>query len=252
MDKRRVLMDEPMWKISHLDEVSSTNDIAKELASDGCDEGTVVIAGIQTSGRGRLSRRWISPKGGLWFSIILRPQMLPEESNLLNVLASVSICKVIRNKFNLNTVIKWPNDILIEEKKVCGILIENSVTSGQIEYSVIGIGLNTNIDNSYFSEELNATSLNSEVNREINNENLLKHILSEIKLSYDKLRRGEIDSLLNEWVEMNCLIGKMVKVYDESRVIVGKAMDVDDSGNLIVNTKNGDIHKISSASIKIV
>ncbi|MBD3206459.1 biotin--[acetyl-CoA-carboxylase] ligase [Candidatus Bathyarchaeota archaeon] len=246
------MMDELIWKISHLDELSSTNDIAKELASDGCDEGTVVIAGIQTSGRGRLSRRWISPKGGLWFSIILRPQMLPEESNLLNVLASVSICKVIRNKFNLNTVIKWPNDILIEEKKVCGILIENSVTSGQIEYSVIGIGINTNIDNSYFSEELNATSLNSEVNREINNENLLKHILSEIKLSYDNLRRGEITSLLNEWVEMNCLIGKMVKAYDESRVIVGKAIDVDDSGNLIVNTKNGDIHKISSASIKIV
>lgn len=245
-------MDELIWKISHLDELSSTNDIAKELASDGCDEGTVVIAGIQTSGRGRLSRRWISPKGGLWFSIILRPQMLPEESNLLNVLASVSISKVIRNKFNLNTEIKWPNDILIEEKKVCGILIENSVTSGQIGYSVMGIGINTNIDNSYFSEELNATSLNSEVNREIDNENLLKHILSEIKLSYDNLRHGEITSLLNEWKEMNCLIGKMVKAYDESRVIVGKAIDVDDSGNLIVNTKNGDMHRISSASIKIV
>lgn len=245
-------MDELLWRIWRLDEVSSTNDIAKELASDGCDEGTVVIAGIQTSGRGRLSRRWISPQGGLWFSIILRPQMLPGDFNLLNVLASVSICKVIRNKFNINAEIKWPNDILIEEKKVCGILIENSVTSGQSEYSVIGIGINTNIDNSYFSEELNATSLNSEVNREIDNENLLKHILSGIKLSYDNLKRGETASLLNEWKEMNCLIGKMVKAYDESKVIVGKAIAVDDSGNLVVNTKNGDIHIFTSASIKIV
>ena len=248
------IMDELSWKISRLNEVSSTNDIAKTLAFNGCEEGTVVLAQRQTSGRGRLSRKWISPEGGLWFSIILRPKMLLEDSNLLNVLAPVPICRVIRDKLGLNAAIKWPNDILIDGKKVCGILIENSIMSGKFEFSVIGVGINTNICPLSLPRELEdkATSLKYELNQEIDNDKFLESILSEIGLYYNIFRTGELDSLLNEWKELSCVLGQEIMAYSEGESLDGKALDIDDKGNLIIQINNGDIRRISSASIRIV
>lgn len=166
-------------RIEKIKTISSTNQKAKELAQKGAEPWTVVVADEQTAGYGKEKVSWFSPKGGLYFSIIL-PKSQIEDLQTLTVLAAFIIAKTIKNNFSLEPLIKLPNDVLIKQKKVAGILTEN-IIGKEIKTSVIGIGLNTNIDR--FPEELEkiATSLKIESGKEVDNKNFLEQILKELK-----------------------------------------------------------------------
>ena len=166
-------------EIKYFAEITSTNEVAKELASRGAEEGTVVLAETQTQGKGRLGRRWLSPKGGVWFSVILRPRISAKYSYQLTFMTAVAVAKTIRKLFKLNAEIKWPNDVLVNERKVCGILTETSTRGDAIDFAVVGIGVNANVDLASFPKNLRAsvTSLEAEVKGEVEREGLLCALL---------------------------------------------------------------------------
>jgi len=241
------------WKISKHLEITSTNDIAKKLASEGAREGTVIVAQRQTGGRGRFGKKWVSPVGGLWFSIILRPKIRPQEINLLTFLASVSVCNIINQSLRTRSSIKWPNDILLDEKKVCGILTETAICSGSLEYVVIGIGINTNNRVYLFPEDLrkNSTSLIEITGEEIDNKALLTRLLREIEDYYRILKVGNYNRILRDWKKHCCLLGKEITIHENGETFTGEAIDVDYQGALLIKLEDGSIRKILSASIEL-
>ncbi len=173
-------------EIYHFKEVTSTNDIAKELAIKGAKEGTIVIAETQSRGRGRMTRKWISPEGGIWFSIVLRPKVEPKETLKLNLRVATVAAKVINSMFKLRADVKWPNDIIINGKKVCGILTEMSTRGDTVDFVIIGIGINANISLHSFPKHLrkSLTSLRKELKKDVDREKLLTALLEEFEQYY--------------------------------------------------------------------
>ena len=232
--------------------IHSTNDIAKELASKGVEAGTVVISEKQSNGRGRLSRRWLSPAGGLWFSIILKPKIEPNELFKLTFLTAVVVVRTLRKKFKLNAQIKWPNDVLINGKKVCGILSEIITSlSGLINFVIVGIGINANIDLKTFPKHLqfSVTSIRSELKKEIDREDFLCALLTELENYYYLLIHGSFDSILEEWKDLNCTLDAYVEVEGLDGVIKGQAIDVDKDGALMIKLENGSMKRVISGDV---
>ncbi len=239
--------------IRHFHEVSSTNDVAKELAANGSEEGTVVVAETQTRGRGRIGRRWVSPEGGIWFSIVLRPDVTPTDALKLTLTAAVAVARAIRETLELKAEIKWPNDILIGERKVCGILTEMSTRGQTVDFVTLGIGINANVDIDPFPENLRAslTSLRTELKREVNRERLLQALLEELENQYKIFIQQGFGQILKEWKNLATFLGSHVEVavYDEK--ISGFATDVDHNGALLIKTKNGIIRKVTSGDVTL-
>lgn len=232
--------------------ITSTNDKAKELAYNGAETGTVVISEKQSNGRGRLNRRWLSPEGGLWFSIILKPKIEPNELFKLTFLTAVVVVRTLRKKFKLNAQIKWPNDVLINGKKVCGVLSEIITSlSGYINFVIVGIGINTNIDLNSFPKHLqfSVTSISSELKKEIDAENFLCTLLTELENYYFLLMNGSFDSILEEWKELNCILDTYVEVERLDGTIKGTAVDVDKDGALLIKLENGSVNRIISGDV---
>jgi len=169
-------------------EVTSTNDMAKELAIKGAKEGTMVIAETQSRGRGRLGRKWVSPEGGIWFSVILRPKVDPEDALKLTLMAAAVVAKVISDMFKLEAEVKWPNDVIINGKKVCGILTEMSTKGGLVDFVVIGVGINANIDLDSFPKHLRKflTSLKEELRENIDRKRFLCALLEKFEQCYKR------------------------------------------------------------------
>ncbi|MDD5098378.1 MAG: biotin--[acetyl-CoA-carboxylase] ligase [Candidatus Pacebacteria bacterium] len=175
-------------EIRHFKSVSSTSDKAKELANAGYIPWTTIVAEEQTDGHGRKGEAWFSPKGGLYFSVIL-PKNSIDDLQTITILAAFKVAKTIKESFGLEPMIKLPNDVLINDKKFCGILTENIIIGDKVKLSVIGIGINTNIDK--FPESLKdiATSVKIEANREIDNQILLNKILEELKNQFNTINQ---------------------------------------------------------------
>jgi len=230
-------------RIIYFDTIDSTNNYAKELVHKQTDEGTVVIAGIQTKGRGRKERQWISPEGGLWFSIVLYPNIPPYHGMLVTMMISASIANAIKKVVGIEPVIKWPNDLLINNKKVCGILTELDAEMDKINYCVVGIGINVNNN---IEDEIKdiATSIRIE-NNSISKVELLKQILCEIDENYKKLISKNIKYIRDLWFSYSNIIGKKISVKLEDNVFEGIVKDIDDSGCLIVDTADGEVRVIS-------
>ncbi|MFQ6075539.1 MAG: biotin--[acetyl-CoA-carboxylase] ligase [Candidatus Bathyarchaeia archaeon] len=229
-------------------DVTSTNDLAKELASEGAGEGVVVISEKQSSGRGRLGRKWISPEGGIYFSVILRPKMRPKEALKLTFLTAVAVVKAIRKTVKLNARIKWPNDVLINGKKVCGILTEMSTSRGLIDFAVIGVGINANIDVNSLPSPLRSTStsLMEEMRGEVERERLLRVLLTELENYYTMFTEGGFDLILGEWRDLNCVLGAYVEVVGLEGTVEGRAVDVDGDGALMIELEDGTIRRVIS------
>jgi BirA family biotin operon repressor/biotin-[acetyl-CoA-carboxylase] ligase len=225
-------------RIHYFLEVSSTMDAARELAKNGAGEGTIVIAEAQTRGRGRLSREWISPAGGIYFTIVLRPRISPAYAPKINLMASVAVAATIRKLFELKAELKWPNDVLIEGRKVCGILAEMDAEMDAVNFVNIGIGINAN--NSIPQFERKVTSLKSELGREISRKELLSALLTEIEQWQPLLMDAD---LLEEWKKLSVTLNKDVRILAPGEVIVGKAIDIDTTGSLIIKAKNGSVKK---------
>ena len=225
-------------KIHHFQEISSTMDVARELARKGAQEGTIVIAETQSQGRGRLSREWFSPKGGIYFTIILRPKISPINAPRLNLMASVAVAKAIRKLFGLKAELKWPNDVLIAGRKVCGILAEMEAEIDAVNFVNLGVGINANFSVSQFEER--ATSLQDELGREVSRREFLNSVLTEIDKQQSSLIRVD---LLEEWKNLSATLNKDVRIIAPGEEITGRAIDIDTDGALVVKDKDGSLRR---------
>ena len=234
-------------------EVTSTNDLAKEMASIRAKEGTVIIAETQTHGKGRFGREWASPRGGVWLSIVLRPKLPPKDVPKLTLTASLAVAKIISQLFNLKTEVKWPNDVLINGKKVCGILTEASTRGSKTNFVVVGIGINANVDLDSFPAEVreNATSLKHELKREIDREEFIHNLLETMEHYYVILTEGRFNLILEEWKGLCGFLGSHVEVFGLAEKIEGLAVDVDESGALIIRLEDGTLRKVFSGDVSL-
>jgi BirA family biotin operon repressor/biotin-[acetyl-CoA-carboxylase] ligase len=242
-------------EIHYFREVDSTNEVAKKLAEDGAPEGTVVIAESQSKGRGRRGKKWISPMGGAWMSVILRPNILPINAPQLTFTAGVAAAKTLKDEYGLEVGIKWPNDILIDNKKVCGILTEISTETDSIDYMVIGIGIDVNIDLGSLPPELKdtATSIKSELHDgDVSRMILVQKFLENFEDIYNEFNTGNFHSILNKWRKYSQTIGSRVEVKTGTKIIKGEAVGVNSEGALIVELNNGSLEKIISGECRHV
>jgi BirA family biotin operon repressor/biotin-[acetyl-CoA-carboxylase] ligase len=225
-------------RIHYFPEIGSTMDAARELAKKGAGEGTIVIAEAQTRGRGRLSREWLSPEGGIYFTLVLRPRISPAYAPRINLMASIAVAATIRKLFGLKAELKWPNDVLIEGRKVCGILAEIDAETDVVNFVNVGIGINANTSIPQF--EKTVTSLNDMLGKEISRKEFLSALLMEIERRQPLLMKAD---LLEEWKKLSVTLNKDVKIVAPGEVIVGRAIDIDTTGALIVQEKNGSLKK---------
>jgi BirA family transcriptional regulator, biotin operon repressor / biotin---[acetyl-CoA-carboxylase] ligase len=240
--------------IQVFEQTTSTNDVIEKLARDGVREGVVVFAESQTRGRGRLGRKWISPaRKGLWFSILLRPDLRPQETTQLTVASATALRRAIESETNLKPQIKWPNDILIGGKKVAGILTELSAELDKVRHVILGIGIDVNLNAGEFPPELRkaATSLKIESGETISRAELATVILQELDRDYSRICAGKFAEVADEWEEHCATIGKNVTVQIGDRKIRGRAESLDDDGALLLRTEHGRLERITGGDVTL-
>ncbi len=250
--------------IHYFNVLSSTMNMATELGLKSAPEGTIVLAEAQTKGRGRLGRRWLSPKyKGIYFSLILRPRILPNATPLLTLLSAVSICEAVKEATGLEVQIKWPNDLIIHNKKLGGILTELNAETDVTRFVIIGAGLNVNNDKKTLIA--GATSLKEEKKEEVNRVSLLQEILSAIEKNYLLFsaegaclpgRQGPasgghkgIAAILEKWRQHSLTLGKRVKIAFEKTHLEGEAVDIDADGGLLIRRDFGAIEKVMAGDV---
>ena len=225
-------------KVYYFEEVSSTMDVARKLAQKG--EEAIVIAETQTKGKGRLGRYWYSSRGGIYFSLTLRPTISPSQAHLLNLLAGVAVAITIRKLFNINATLKWPNDVLINEKKVCGILAEMEAEADIVRFIILGIGINVNNNISDYIES--ATSLKDVIGKEVSKKKLFLPLIKEIEKLQSFLNQPKV--LVNRWKWLSSTLGRYVRVIIQNKILEGEAIDIDNDGALILKTSDEGLKRI--------
>jgi len=228
-------------------EVGSTNDVAATLAESGASEGTVVAADAQTAGRGRLGRQWASPRGaGLYVSIVLRPR--PDRAALLTIGAGVAVCEAVRAATGVTPDLKWPNDALIGDRKVAGILAEAGTASGAVHHVVLGIGIN--IRPAAYSVDVAplATSLEAELGKAVDRGLVFAELLTAVRRRYVELQQGETARVIEAWRRLaTATLRRAVEWEASGRVQRGIARDIDATGALLVDTSSGPARVIAGA-----
>ena len=225
--------------IHYFEEVDSTMDVARELARKQCPHFTVVIAGRQKKGRGRLKRIWLSSEGGLYFTIVVRPNIPPVLSSRVNFAASMTLAKTLRNMFNINAMVKWPNDVLVDGKKISGILSEMEAEIDRVGFISIGIGINVNNDPTPY--EPMATSLKKILGKKIPRIEVLKAFLNDFEHT---LNDTDLDNVVSDWKKYAGTLDRHVRIVTAHEVYEGLAVDVDDNGALILKLADGSMKKI--------
>ncbi|QXM07256.1 biotin--[acetyl-CoA-carboxylase] ligase [Crassaminicella indica] len=242
-------------KIYHFESIDSTNNMAKKMASEGAAEGTIIIAEEQTGGRGRLGRTWVSPKGtGIWMSIILRPNIAPTEAAKITQITAAAVASGLRKIIGEDVGIKWPNDIIIHRKKVCGILTELSAELNSVNYIVVGIGINVNMDTKDFPEEVRriATSIKACVGRTVSRKNIVKEILHSFEELYsDFTYNKNIKKSIEICKKYSVTLGKEVKIKNKEKEVVAKAIDLTEDGQLLIKNQSGVIEKVFSGEVSV-
>jgi BirA family biotin operon repressor/biotin-[acetyl-CoA-carboxylase] ligase len=234
-------------------EVHSTNDMALELASKGASEGTVVLAESQTRGRGRMGRSWYSPPGeGIYLSVILKPPLSPQKAYQITFMAAVAAAETLRHLFNLEVQIKWPNDLMIRNKKLGGILTELKAGPDRIHWVVIGIGINVNIVQ--FPPELQdqVTSLRLEVGHPIQRISLIQSLLRNLEKWYFRILEGDFPKLFETWCSLSCTLGNQVEIKIGEEIIRGLATRVAWDGTLYVREDSGQERPIVTGDVALI
>ena len=226
-------------KIVYQAELTSTMDAAKQLARKGCADFTTVIAGCQTGGRGRLNRQWFSDKGGLYFTMVLRPDLPPVLSFRVGFLASLTLARLLNGIFKIDVRVKWPNDLLVDERKICGMLSELEAEADQVAFINIGIGLNVNNDPS--AVEPTATSLKNILGRTLSKKEILARYLD---LFETQMQAAAYEDVIEQWKQLTVTLNRSVRVVTTREVFNGKAVDVDDTGALILKCSDGSLKTI--------
>ena len=241
--------------IVYFEDIGSTNNEAKRIAAqENAPDGTVVVSEAQGGGKGRLSRSWFSPKyKGLWFSVILRPDFLPQEAPKCTLLVAVAIAKAVR-KFGVAAGIKWPNDILYEGKKLNGTLTEMSAEMERINYVVVGTGINVNVMPEDFPADVKdiATSLAIIKGEKLPRKEIFREILTEMESLYLEVRKNGFGKVFEEWRKYSVTLGQEVNVIGigDHESFAGKAIDIDEDGALLVETEKG-VRKVLAGDVSI-
>ncbi|MEK7735684.1 MAG: biotin--[acetyl-CoA-carboxylase] ligase, partial [Nitrospirota bacterium] len=241
--------------------IDSTNTLAMELAEKGVPHGTVVIADRQLKGKGRLGRTWFSPpKGNIYMSVIVRPEIEPKDATLLTIMSAISCARAVRNSTGIEVKIKWPNDLMVSERKLGGILTEMKSDQDRIVFAVIGIGINVNASLDAFPSDVRAAaaSVIEELRKgkgikgdspEISRTLIIAAILNELERWFKVLIKGGRIQLINEWKKLSSTLGRKVKVVSGKDAISGIAEDIDDEGMLILRLPSGGLKKISAGDV---
>lgn len=230
-------------------ETGSTNDVALNLAAGGAREGTLVVAESQTRGRGRRDRKWLSPMGtSILASLVLRPPITAYEAQSITITTAAAVAQAIRNITQIPASIKWPNDVIIGHRKVSGILTEMRTEKGWVSFMVVGIGVTVNIRRERLPAEIKdiATSLSAELGHNVSRIALLQEILRQLEQRYVKVKERETDTLIAEWKDLLVTIGRNVRINLPRRVITGRAVDIDETGALLIQTDTGQIQRITA------
>jgi len=233
---------------------TSTNDVIEKLAHDGVKEGVVVLAESQTRGRGRLGRQWMSPAGkGLWFSVLLRPDLPPQATTQLTVASATALRRALAAETGLRPEIKWPNDILLSGKKVCGILTELSAEVDRVKYVILGIGVDVNLNTADFPAELrdSATSLKAELGKALSRAELAVEILRQLDADYAKVIAGGFAAIADEWEEHCTTIGRQVTIRAGDREVRGRAESLGEDGALLVRTEHGHLERVVGGDVTL-
>ena len=237
-------------KLFVYDEVGSTNDVLRELIGEGrAADGTVVVSDSQTEGRGRLGRKWVSPAGkNLYLSALFRPEIPPQESSVFTFLASCALVEVFSG-YGIGTTIKWPNDILVDGKKISGVLTELGTSDGSVDYLVIGIGVNLNLPEEFISREMEdisqkTTSLLILLGEEVNREKFCAGLINALDRFYAEFCRYGTRAIIDMWIERWGFLGKEISVDVSGEVVCGVVERVDTTGFLYLRTDDGDLRRI--------
>lgn len=239
--------------IKYFTTTDSTNNQAKKLALQGAPDGTIVVSEEQAGGRGRLARSFFSPKyKGIWFSVILRPKFLPQEAPKCTLMAAVAITKAIKEVTGINVGIKWPNDILYDNKKLVGILTEMNAEMDCINYIVIGMGINVNIPYAEIPDDIKdkATSLSEIAGEKISRIKLLDSILYHLEQLYILAQKEGFKPILDQWRQYSITLNQHIKVIGTNETYTGVAVDIDDEGALLVD-RNGKINRVLAGDVSI-
>jgi len=202
----------------------------------------VAIAETQTMGAGRLGRQWFSPSGGLWFSLILRPNLCPAETIQLTFVSGLAVARVLGEMFGLKAETKWPNDVLVKGRKICGILAEMNTTGKNVNFVVVGVGLNANFSvEKLFPEQLKkvATSIENELGRKIQLEQLFKTLLEQLENLYELFINEGFDPIREEWEKYASFLGRCVKITSQTKEVSGLALEIDHDGALVLRLEDG-------------
>lgn len=239
-------------KVHYFSEIDSTNSRARALAESGAAEGEIVVAESQTHGRGRLSRRWESPPfANLYLSVILRPHLPPRHAPQITLTAAVALADTVSSFLPAPPSIKWPNDILVQGKKLAGILTEAACDAERIEYVILGIGLNVNYRRAAMPEGLRerATSLADAIGENVSRESVFARLIHDLDRCYGELEEVGFETLRLRWKRYFGLRGRKVRVEHQGETILGRAVDIDPEGGLIVEDDTGQSRTIVAGDV---
>ncbi|UCD55251.1 MAG: biotin--[acetyl-CoA-carboxylase] ligase [Candidatus Omnitrophota bacterium] len=259
----KILVPEIRWnlktkfigkEIYFYESVGSTNNVAYELAEEGAGEGTVVIANEQTKGKGRLGRKWVSPGGrGIYLSCVLRPDILPNEVPKITLVAAVSAAKAIRKFLHIEGLIRWPNDILISDRKAGGILTELKGELDRVNFVILGIGINVNTPKSALPKGSTSLKEESKSSKDFSRVELVKILLETLEKEYMKFKEDGFSTIRHELKSYSCALGRYVSITTSGKKrFHGKAIDINDNGGLVVKLDDGSRKTFLSGDVALI
>ena len=241
----------------YFDSIESTQIQALKMINDENKNGAIIVAAEQTGGKGRIGRKWISPKGGLWFSIILYPKFDISITTLFPIASSLALSKSIEQVFKISPELKWPNDLTIKSKKIAGMLVDVSLESNKIEKLVLGVGINFDVDVKNIEKKLKNTpnfygvaSL-GDYKKDVKAPYFVQVFFIELEKIYESLNKRDIKKIILEWTKRSSTIGKEVEIDTVNGKVKGKAIKIDDDGALVVNSNNKIIKIIAGDVIHL-
>ncbi len=235
-------------KMRYFESTPSTNWIGKQLAGESGAEkihGMVIIAEEQTGGVGRLGRSWVSPAGGVWTTIVLKPEIPIDRVFMVTMAGSVAVARAIRKEYDLGALIKWPNDIYIGDKKVAGLLLELFAEADKIHYCLLGIGVDVNVSPRDLDGVKGAvTSISAEMGHDVDRPSFLARMLKEFESRYLLIESGEYEAVIREWKSLSCTLEHRVQINTMKASFEGDAIDIDEYGALLIRKDNGKVERV--------
>ena len=240
-------------QIRYFSRIDSTNQYAKRIAEEGAPDGTLVIADEQTAGKGRSGRTWVTPPAeAIAFTLLLRPELSPDRISMVTLVMGLAVTNAVNSLYGVSAGIKWPNDVVIKGRKLCGILTEMSAEVRQVNYIVIGVGINANLTS--FPEEIReiATSLRLELSRDINRAELIARVMAEFERLYAEFEaQGDLGAVMQEYNELCLNAGSKVRVLDPNGEYTGTSRGINSMGELLVETEDGKMQEVYAGEVSV-